>query len=428
MDMFFYNTDKSLSRKESFNSKLKVIPYSSYGDSHTYQVHAKAEDGWDEGVQIEMQGSRISEYDIIQAYSKESNTHYLDASDINDLLEEGEIASERWAFIRAAQQGDAFTVSRHLKEETQEQSTIQSALTWASQEGHKDVVTQLIPQLEPSQDSKEALGFSMERAIASRHESVAKTLSSHVDLTHDDSLYLRMACYTEQVDLAKVLLDGSNVQDAMTRLVKDNQDMKAMLASEEGGYEKGIEVLSSISTVTAQSHVYTDEMMLLGEVGDTQAIGELLAKGANPQDAIYEASIFGHLDTVKVLVEAGADVDEGLSASTVTGQKSVFDHLLPKASQEGVDRALVNASDHGQNQLAQTLLEHGADPFFKKGLAFDCAIRSNRQDTLNLLASHTDDLSFIKDKHRYDEDALDMLQEASSHLQEDYKRSRSYSL
>src|SRR5690606_27770318 len=231
-----------------------------------------------------MQGSRISEYDIIQAYSKESNTHYLDASDINDLLEEGEIASERWAFIRAAQQGDALTVARHLKEETQEQSTIQSALTWASQEGHKDVVKQLIPQLEPGQDSKQALGFSMERAIASRHQEVAKTLSSHVDLNHDDSLYLRMACYTEQVDLAKELLDGSNVQNAMTRLVKDNQDMKAILATDEGGYEKGIEVLSSISTVTAQSHVFTDEMMLLGEVGDTQAISELLAKGANPQD------------------------------------------------------------------------------------------------------------------------------------------------
>lgn len=433
MDMFYYNADKTFSTNQKYNSILKSVPYSQSEMGETYRVHAKNDEGWDRGIEVEILGEHINEYDIVKAFGETSKKEYLESMDVRDLIE-GDEFSQKWSLIKSAQKGDAMAVSEQLSSINQEehQDSIQAALGWASHEGHGQVVKAVLPHLDKdSVDGRQALGFAMERAVSNRQEAVAKQLMEHVDLKQDDSVYLRMACYTGQTEMAKTLLENSSPSDAMTRMAQDNQEMKAMLGQDEGGYEKGIEVLSSIHSVTPNSHVFTSEMEVMGEAGDTEAIKNLIGQGANPQDAIYEASLFGHLDTVEALVKAGAKPDDGLAASVVTGQEEVFKHLLPLASQEGKDRALVNAADHGQVQLTQDLLDVGADANAFKAMAFRCAINNEHQSVANVLAKHVDDFDELAQgyKDSREDYAVSMMEEAREHREnENQQRSNVYRL
>lgn len=114
--------------------------------------------------------------------------------------------------------------------------------------------------------------------------------------------------------------------------------------------------------------------------GDAQAVKRRLALGINPnsrhllsQDTpLIEAARRGHLDTVKVLVEGGADVNRQgeawygpLHCAAHGGHLETVEYLLEHGASVGVfeghDRPLNSAAQAGHVHIAKVLLGHGAD-------------------------------------------------------------------
>jgi ankyrin repeat protein len=114
--------------------------------------------------------------------------------------------------------------------------------------------------------------------------------------------------------------------------------------------------------------------------GDAKAVKRRLAMGINPnsrhllslETPLIEAARRGHLDTVKVLVEGGADVNRQgeawygpLHCAAYGGHLETVKYLLEHGASvqvfEGHDRPLNSAAQAGHVHIAELLLGHGAD-------------------------------------------------------------------
>jgi uncharacterized protein len=145
------------------------------------------------------------------------------------------------------------------------------------------------------------------------------------------------------------------------------------------------------------------ELLQVAAKGDTARVRELLALGINVNvrgtdrnTPIMEAAYAGHLDTVKVLLDHGADLsakkNDGAMPASLVRSKEVADLFknvvdLVDASFKGdlakvkalIDKgtpvngldptgrsALTEASWNGKTEVVKLLLEKGADPTIKK--------------------------------------------------------------
>jgi cytohesin len=114
--------------------------------------------------------------------------------------------------------------------------------------------------------------------------------------------------------------------------------------------------------------------------GDAKAVQRRLALGISPNSRhllsldtpLIEAARRGHLDTVKVLVEGGADVNlQGeafygpLHCAAYSGHLETVKYLLEHGASvglfEGHDRPLNSAAQAGHVHIAKVLLAHKAD-------------------------------------------------------------------
>jgi len=114
--------------------------------------------------------------------------------------------------------------------------------------------------------------------------------------------------------------------------------------------------------------------------GDAKAVKRRLAWGVSPngrhllsvETPLIEAARRGHLDTVKVLVEDGADVNlQGeawygpLHCAAYGGHLETVKYLLEHGASlgvfEGHDKPLNSAAQAGRLHVATLLLRHGAD-------------------------------------------------------------------
>jgi ankyrin repeat protein len=166
----------------------------------------------------------------------------------------------------------------------------------------------------------------------------------------------------------------------------------------------GIETRKEPPKTTAQLSPLEVEMLQVAAKGDNSRIKELLAKGVDVNmrgndrnTPIMEASYGGHLDTVKLLLDHGADLsakkNDGADAGGLAHGKEVIDliksvgilvdaaakgnldtlkELIDKGTPvNGLDKfghsALTEACFGGKTEVVKLLLEKGADPNIKKG-------------------------------------------------------------
>lgn len=117
-----------------------------------------------------------------------------------------------------------------------------------------------------------------------------------------------------------------------------------------------------------------DDLWVAARKGDTTAVKELLAKGADVNakfrygaTALSYASDRGHLEVVKVLVEHGADVNvrdtfygaSPLSWAASKGHIEVVRFLLEKGADAGKEAALRMAASGGHTDIVQAVLKKG---------------------------------------------------------------------
>lgn len=133
-------------------------------------------------------------------------------------------------------------------------------------------------------------------------------------------------------------------------------------------------------------------MLAAAAKGDNARVRELLDKGVNVNmlgpnrnTPIMEAVFAGHLDTVKLLLDHGADLsarkDDGATPMTLAPNREIID-LFKNVN------ALVDAASTGNNQLVKALIEkgtplNGLDQFGHSALTESCY--NGKTETVKLL-------------------------------------------
>ncbi len=122
-----------------------------------------------------------------------------------------------------------------------------------------------------------------------------------------------------------------------------------------------------------------DQLYISSAGGDVEKIRELLAKGVDPNHRFlhlqrefqpYETPIIaaaenGHLDIVKMLVEAGADID---AQNTYNSQTALFKAVLNR-----------------HRKVVDYLLDKGADPMTSEHFGLNILMLAIKQNDFNLV-------------------------------------------
>jgi|GEM_PF-1030611 len=160
------------------------------------------------------------------------------------------------------------------------------------------------------------------------------------------------------------------------------------------------------------------------EVGNNDRIISLLKKGINPnvQDysgntALHKASLRGHVSTVKLLLENGADpnlLDENIKLTPLMlaaafGRKEIVKLLLGYNADinykknngftELGNTALMSAVSSGKTDVVKLLLENGADPDIEDGYgktALERAQKANNTECARIISEYMNNSGLIK--------------------------------
>jgi len=263
----------------------------------------------------------------------------------------------------AALKGDNDKVKKILKDGKVSVNDKNTALIWASQNGHLEVVKLLVVYRANVNEKDKNGNSSLLSASLNGHLEVVKFLLANGANLNDKGKYGKTALMQSSgqghINLVKYLLEKGMAVNG-----KDDDEQTALMLSSENGH---IEIVKY-----------------------------LLANGANLNDkdkygrnALMLANIFGYFEVVKYLLTNGAIVNEINSYGTT---------------------ALMLASQYGHLQLVKYLLEKGADPTirtnenhprYKNLTATDIARRENKPEVAVVLEKAESD--FQERKRNEDE-------------------------
>ena len=111
------------------------------------------------------------------------------------------------------------------------------------------------------------------------------------------------------------------------------------------------------------------------------------------ETALTWASVYGHLQIVKYLVEHGADIhafdDNVLIAASTNGRYDVVKYLVEKGANIHAkdDAALKSAVKYGQLPVIKYLLEHSVDREYLKNIALKTARKERQKEVIEYLKS-----------------------------------------
>ena len=156
------------------------------------------------------------------------------------------------------------------------------------------------------------------------------------------------------------------------QLAAQQASRKEQLAEQQASREK--------QTAAQQLAYKNKDFLEAAERGDLPAVESLIAKGTdvnaqyNGVTALMAASLHGHTQVVRVLLDNGADVNgktanqaTALIAASLYGHKEIVELLLAKGADVNVkggknsETALIAASRQGGKEIVQLLLAKGAD-------------------------------------------------------------------
>lgn len=221
----------------------------------------------------------------------------------------------------------------------------ESALTLACYKGHLEMVRFLLEAGADQEHKTEEMHTALMEASMDGHVEVARLLldsGAQVNMPADSfESPLTLASCGGHVELAMLLLErGANIEE-----VNDEGYTPLMEAAREGQEEMVALLLSQGADINSQTEETQETALTLACCSNSLEVAEFLIKagadierGANTP--LMEASQEGHLELVKHLIGAGANVN----ATTASGET-----------------ALMYACENGHTNVAEILLDAGAD-------------------------------------------------------------------
>uniref|UniRef100_A0A8B9PNM9 K Homology domain-containing protein n=1 Tax=Apteryx owenii TaxID=8824 RepID=A0A8B9PNM9_APTOW len=220
-----------------------------------------------------------------------------------------------------------------------------TALTYACAGGFVDIVKVLLKAGANIEDHNENGHTPLMEAASDGHVEVARLLldsGAQVNMPADSfESPLTLAACGGHVELAALLIErGANLEE-----VNDEGYTPLMEAAREGHEEMVALLLAQGANINAQTEETQETALTLACCGGFSEVADFLIKaGADIElgcsTPLMEAAQEGHLELVKYLLAAGANVH----ATTATG-----------------DTALTYACENGHTDVADVLLQAGAD-------------------------------------------------------------------
>nr|XP_045363900.1 ankyrin repeat and KH domain-containing protein 1 isoform X6 [Camelus bactrianus] len=221
----------------------------------------------------------------------------------------------------------------------------ESALTLACYKGHLDMVRFLLDAGADQEHKTDEMHTALMEACMDGHVEVARLLldsGAQVNMPADSfESPLTLAACGGHVELAALLIErGANLEE-----VNDEGYTPLMEAAREGHEEMVALLLAQGANINAQTEETQETALTLACCGGFSEVADFLIKaGADIElgcsTPLMEAPQEGHLELVKYLLAAGANVH----ATTATG-----------------DTALTYACENGHTDVADVLLQAGAD-------------------------------------------------------------------
>lgn len=271
-----------------------------------------------------------------------------------------------------------------------------TALIWASQNGHIDVVKVLL-------DKGADINIKNSNGVTS----------------------LIMAIQNSSMDIVKLLLDkGAEVNtvrpnDSVTPLImalwKGNSDIIKLLLDKGADVNAKLPSIGITAIFMATQNGYVDVVKLLIEKGADVNVKEINS-GTTP---LMAATIHGQPEVAKLLLESGADVNAkttttgqtALMIASQQGKTEIAKLLLEKSADVNIKddknngTALIWASAKGHTEIVKLLIEKGTDVNAKdirSGTALVAALQGGHADVVQVLknAGATEpDMNTLKKKN-----------------------------
>jgi hypothetical protein len=185
----------------------------------------------------------------------------------------------------------------------------------------------------------------------------------------DPNVGLKKAIEKNKDDMAIIALETNqtNPTPYLVGAIKNNKDVLAKKIVEYGGDPNaGMEEAINANKTDVVEHfinhnasVSNPEFMKVAAKQNPTITRILVERGANPDDGMSAAAGHNQLSTVKFLLEYGANADKGMVGASLGGHRNIVSELLNSGADanKGIEAAIQGRHE----STVQLLLENGAD-------------------------------------------------------------------